>query len=162
MMNCYLTPLFILICTLYGCPCKQLLLMIREAIRQCFLFSNHLIITTRTHAGRWTGYLYYTNNSINDGGILAQGHKRRFEQKEWGHDAIVKLAKATEIFAFGTEHSWEYHLRIKSNFWTNRGLTPGPIWDTIQAPLGGGGRSRQPCSCHTHWGPWGGGSYWWG
>lgn len=24
----------------------------REAIRQCFLFSNHLLITTRTHAGR--------------------------------------------------------------------------------------------------------------
>ena len=24
----------------------------REAIRQCFLFSNHLIITTRTSAGR--------------------------------------------------------------------------------------------------------------
>ena len=24
----------------------------REAIRQCFLFSNHLIITTRTQAGR--------------------------------------------------------------------------------------------------------------
>ena len=27
-------------------------IVIREAIRQCFLFSNHLIITTRTHAGR--------------------------------------------------------------------------------------------------------------
>ena len=24
----------------------------REAIRQCFLFSNHMLITTRTHAGR--------------------------------------------------------------------------------------------------------------
>ena len=24
----------------------------REAIRQCFLFSNHLLVTTRTHAGR--------------------------------------------------------------------------------------------------------------
>ena len=24
----------------------------REAIRQCFLFSNHLIVTKRTHAGR--------------------------------------------------------------------------------------------------------------
>lgn len=24
----------------------------REAVRQCFLFSNHLIITTRTQAGR--------------------------------------------------------------------------------------------------------------
>ena len=27
----------------------------REAIRQCFLFSNHLLITTRTHAGRSVG-----------------------------------------------------------------------------------------------------------
>ncbi len=24
----------------------------REAVRQCFLFSNHLIMTTRTQAGR--------------------------------------------------------------------------------------------------------------
>ena len=24
----------------------------REAIRQCFLFSNHLLVTPRTHAGR--------------------------------------------------------------------------------------------------------------
>ena len=24
----------------------------REAVRQCFLFSNHLLVTTRTHAGR--------------------------------------------------------------------------------------------------------------
>ena len=32
---------------------KQVIaIVIREAIRQCFLFSNHLIITTRTHGGR--------------------------------------------------------------------------------------------------------------
>ena len=30
----------------------KLTLCLREAVRQCFLFSNHLIITTRTHAGR--------------------------------------------------------------------------------------------------------------